>query len=132
MTLKERQDMLVEKINGLGDCFEQFSYLIFRSGTLSPMQEEKKTDKNMIRGCQSVVWADIRIENDRMFFEADSETLIIKGILSIFEELLNGTPVSEIRSTSIDILDRTELMVTFESERVIGIKSILRAVRQLI
>ena len=129
-TLKERQDDLVAEINGLGDCFEQFSYLLFRAGNLPEMKASQKTTENRIRGCQSVVWADIRVEDGILYFSADSETLIIKGVLAIFAELLDGTPVEEIRNTPIDILERTELAVTFESERTIGIKSVLRQVGQ--
>lgn len=131
MTLQEKQDALVNEINGLGDCFDQYSYLIFRAGNLPGLPEEKKTEDNLIRGCQSIVWAEIRVTDDRIQYQADSETLIIKGILAIIADLVDGTPVEEICTTPIDILDRTELAVTFESERMAGIQSILRQIKEI-
>ncbi len=128
MSLQKKQNALVEEINGLGDCFEQYSYLIFRSGQMPEMDDCYKTEENLIRGCQSVVWVQIDIKDGKMYFQADSETLIIRGILAILTELVHGERIAEIAKTPIDIFERTQLAVTFQSDRLSGIQNIIKRI----
>ena len=130
MTAEERQAALIDEVNSLGDCFEQYSYLIFRSGLLPPLDPALKTEENLVRGCQSVVWAVMSAENGIFHFAADSDTLIIKGVLSILAEIVDGALVGEIRELDLRFLRDTELAVTFESERMTGIGHIFRAVKE--
>ena len=129
MTIAGRQDAIVETINSLGDGFEQYSYLIFRAGQLPPMTSEYKTDEALVAGCQSIVWLRLNVVDGIMNMQADSDTLIIKGILAILAEIVDGCDANEIISTPITVLERTDLAATFESERLTGIRSILKSIR---
>lgn len=130
MTLQEKQEKLAEEINAMGDCLDQYSYLVYRSGALPALPKEDKTETNLVRGCQSIVWAKISVTNGVVHFQADSETLIIKGVLAVLADLVDGTAAAEITETPIDIFERTELAVSFESERLGGIRSILQKIMQ--
>lgn len=129
MTIAGRQDAIVEAINSLGDGFEQYSYLIFRAGQLPPMTSEYKTDEALVAGCQSIVWLRLNVVDGIMNMQADSDTLIIKGILAILAEIVDGCDANELISTPITVLERTDLAATFESERLTGIRSILKSIR---
>jgi len=129
MTIAGRQDAIVETINSLGDGFEQYSYLIFRAGQLPPMTSEYKTDEALVAGCQSIVWLRLNVVDGIMNMQADSDTLIIKGILAILAEIVDGCDANELISTPITVLERTDLAATFESERLTGIRSILKSIR---
>lgn len=126
-----RQNRLVDEINHLGDSLEQYSYLVFRSGQIEPLPECYKTDANRVKGCQSVVWMVLSVENGVMHFQADSDTLLMKGVLAILMDLVDGTAAEDVCQTEIDIFERTQLAVAFRSDRLAGIQSILNMIRKV-
>ena len=129
MTAAERQNAIVERINGFGDCFEQYSYLILLSGQLPAMPGELKTEENRVEGCQSVVWVSTRRRDGRLRVFADSDTLILRGVLSLIAEIADGAPCGELAELELDLLDRTDLGLVFRSERLTGIGHIWRRIR---
>lgn len=130
MTIKEHEAALANEINSLGDCFNQYSYLISKSSELAPMIEIFRTDENLVSGCQSKVWLTLQSDDrGRITFLADSDTLIIKGLLALFCELINGRCASEIADAPFDFLDKTDLGLTFTSERITGITKIIERIR---
>lgn len=130
MDMKERQDVLVARFNELLDPFDQYSYLIFLSGQLPCFPAELKTEGNKVRGCQSDVWISSEINGDILRVIADSDTLIIKGILYIICDIFNGATTIEAREFQFDFLKRTGLENVFESERLIGISSIINHIKK--
>jgi len=130
MTLEEKQTRMIAEINKLGDCFEQYAYLIFKSGQLPPMPEALRTDENLVSGCQSVVWLSLSVADGRMYLEAATDTLIIAGVLQILRELLEGEPAAEIAGLNIRLFSETELSATFTSDRNTGVKSILKRIQE--
>ena len=88
MTLSEKQNAMIAEINGLGDCFEQYSYLLVKSQELPSMPENLHNGETLVPGCQSKVWLSVRTAHERVYFDADSDTLILKGVLELLRELL--------------------------------------------
>ncbi len=129
MTLKEKQAELIRVINGMGDCFDQYSYLIFKASQLPPLPEKLRTNARLVSGCQSRVWLITQVEDGTFHMQADSDTMLIRGILAILTELLDGMPAREVAEAEITVLRETELSATFTSERNIGMRSILRQIR---
>ena len=125
-----RQNRLVDEINHLGDSLEQYSYLVYRSGQMPALHEKYRTEANRVKGCQSVVWMVLSVEDGIMHLKADSDTLLMKGVLAVLQDLVDGVAVEDVCQTSIDIFDRTQLAVSFQSDRLAGIQSILNSIQK--
>ena len=128
-TIQEKQDRLIDDFNELGDSFDQYSYLVTISGSLPEMPETEKTPERLVAGCQSQVWLAMRAQGGRFYLEADSGTLIIRGVLKLLEELLNGETLADVAAAEITFLRKTAIMETFESSRQKGMGYILKRIR---
>lgn len=130
MTLYEKQAALVERVNRLGDCFNQYAYLVSRAAQLPEMPEEYHTEDYLVKGCQSQVWVRLSIcEKGTLQIMADSDTLIMKGILELFSGLVEGIKPEDVIDNPWDFLSQTELTAAFPSSRVVGIASIIRKIK---
>ena len=130
MTLEEKQTQLIARINALGDCFDQYNYLIVRSGDLPPYPEQHRTEQALVRGCQSKLWLHLRFEAGRLNMDCDSDALILKGVLAILRELVEDAPARELAAIRWRFLDETELGATFTSERSAGMRRVLETIRR--
>lgn len=128
MTLSEKQNAMIAEINGLGDCFEQYSYLLVKSQELPSMPENLHNDETLVPGCQSKVWLSVRASQGRVYFDADSDTLILKGVLELLRELLWGEEIGEVSALHITLFTETELAATFTSDRNTGVREIIRRI----
>ncbi|MDE6342436.1 MAG: SufE family protein, partial [Muribaculaceae bacterium] len=82
MTINEVQDEIIDEMSGLEDWLDRYAYIIDLGNTLQPLPEDKKNPANLIEGCQSRVWIDAEKQPDgKIHFEADSDALIVKGIV---------------------------------------------------
>ena len=126
MTLSEKQTVMIEAINNLGDCFEQYSYLLIKAQQLPPMDESLHISEHLVRGCQSKVWLYMKKTDGRVYFDADSDTLILKGVLQLLRELLWGEKSVDISALEIKLFSETELAATFTSDRNTGLKEIIK------
>ena len=77
MTLSEKQNVMIAEINRLGDCFEQYSYLLVKSQELPSMPENLHIGETLVPGCQSKVWLSVRTVHGRVYFDADSDLSLI-------------------------------------------------------
>ncbi len=129
-SILEKEQRFIKDFNEIGDAFDQYAYLIELSCLLPPLPEELKTDKNVVAGCQSTVWLDIHIDGGVFNFASDSNTLIIKGVLYILQELFNGQPAAEVAAANLSFLHETAIMDTFESSRQKGIGHVIAQLRR--
>ena len=120
------QEQIVRDFQEMGDGFEQYAYLIELSVNLPALPEEKKTEDRLVKGCQSHVWLDMRAEDGIFSFDADSDTLILKGVLYLLRDIFNGQPLSEVAGTRVWFFEQTEIMATFDADRQKGIGYIIR------
>ena len=123
------QEGIVRDFQELGDGFEQYAYLIELSVNLPPLAEERKTEDRLVKGCQSHVWLDMRAEEGRFCFDADSDTLILKGVLYLLREIFCGQTLDEAARARIWFFEQTEIMATFDADRQKGIGHIVRALQ---
>lgn len=129
MTLSEKQNRMIAEINALGDCFEQYSYLIYKSSELPPMPEDLRDEEHLVRGCQSELWLEKKSEEGRLYFTGWTDTLILRGVLQVLRDLLVGERIEEIRDLEISLFEKTELGATFTSDRNTGVQTILRMLK---
>lgn len=123
------QKEIIQDFQTLGDGFEQYSYLIELAAMLPPLSEEKKTEKRLVRGCQSHVWLDMYTEDGAFYFDADSDTFIIRGILYLLRRIFNGQPCAEAAEAEITLFAETELYATFENDRQKGIGYVIQSIK---
>ena len=128
--IDERQDKIIRDFLEVGDAFDQYAYLIELSVMLPGLPEEKKTEDRLVKGCQSSVWLDMRAQNGIFEFDADSDTLILKGILYLLRDILNGQTAEEVARADIRFLAETDIMTTFGSDRQKGIGYITRKIKR--
>lgn len=98
-SINELQDEVIEEFALFDDWMEKYEYIIDLGKDLPLIDEAKKTEDRLIHGCQSRVWVEAEVLNDRMCFTADSEAIITKGIISLLIRVLsNQTPENIVKS----------------------------------
>ena len=95
-TIKDIQDSIIEEFNGFDDWLDRYQLLIDLGSEQEPLPEEYKTDNNLIEGCQSRVWLQADFVNGKVLFRADSDALIVKGIVSLLIQVYSGHTPDEI------------------------------------
>ena len=130
----DAQDLIIREFTETGDVFAQYTYLVELSSLMAPMTDAEREESTDVADCQSKVWILVRLDDaGRIRVVADSDTLIVRSVLSIFVALLDGKPAGRI---DISFLDRfvyeTELKETFSSARLKGFGAIKRTIAELI
>lgn len=127
--IDELQEKIVNDFQEMGDGFEQYAYLIELSVQLPGLAEDRKTEDRLVKGCQSHVWLDMRAENGVFDFDADSDTLILKGVLFLLRDIFGGQPLDAVANARVWFFENTEIMATFDADRQKGIGYIIRAMQ---
>ncbi len=128
-SIEEMLDDLKSEFDELEDGFERYSYLIELASLLPPFPEEKRTDDNLVRGCQSHVWLNFHVRNGLFYFDADSDTLIIKGVLLLLQDLFCEQSPEQVANAEVDLLPALGLGTAFSDERQKGIGFILASIQ---
>ena len=95
-TISEIQDSIIEEFSGFDDWLDRYQLLIDLGGEQEPLPEEYKTDSNLIEGCQSRVWLQADLVDGRVVFCAESDALIVKGLVSLLVKVYSGHTPDEI------------------------------------
>lgn len=109
MTIYDKQNQLLEELSLFSDWTERYEYVIGLGKKLPPMPENAKTPEHLIKGCQSQVWLDASIHDGLVHFEADSDSLITKGMIALFIGVLNEQSPDAILTADMSFIDRTGL-----------------------
>ena len=131
-TIKQVQSELIDEINATGDILFQYTYLIDIAGALPSMTEEERSIATKVEKCQSNVWLIVSIENGIVNIKADSDTLIVRGLLQLIIRLFDGRTPQEILGVDVRVLTATELSEAFAEERMTGFSEIIRTIRAAI
>lgn len=130
MTLDEKQSNLIDTINETGDCFDQYALLLVKAQELPQIPDERMIPEALVRGCQSRVWFYLHEEDKKVYMDADSDTLILRGVLAILKELIDGESMEEVADLEIRIFEETELGATFTSDRNTGVRTIIKKIQE--
>lgn len=109
---------------------DKYEYLIDLGKDLEPFPEELKTEDRLIKGCQSRVWLDSRIEDGRLFFRADSDAIITKGIISLLISVYSGHTPAEIAADDFGFIERIGLRENLSPTRANGLLSMIQTIRR--
>ena len=130
MSVNETQDEIIEEFEGLTDWMDRYAYIIDLGNTLPEYPESEKTPQNLIEGCQSRVWIDARQERDgRITFQADSDAMIVKGIVALLMRVLNHRTPDEILDADLYFINNIGLQEHLSPTRSNGLVAMVRQIR---
>ncbi len=129
MTINEIQDEIVEEFNEFDDWMDKYQLLIDLGGDLEELDAKYKTESNLIDGCQSRVWVQCDYENGIISLQADSDALIVKGIVALLIRVLSGHTPQEILDADLYFIDRIGLREHLSPTRSNGLLAMIKQIR---
>ena len=129
MTTNEIQDGIVEDFSVFDDWMERYNFLIEQGNGLPPINPQFKTDEYLISGCQSKVWLQADYRNGIMFYTADSDALIVKGIVALLIKVMNGQKASDIMNLDLYFVDKTGLKENLSPTRSNGLVAMVKKMK---
>lgn len=130
MSINELQDEIIEEFELFEDDWEgKYEYIIDLGKKLSPLGEEFKTDDNIIKGCQSIVWLNAKYENGIVIFEGDSQAIIVKGLVNMLLKVLSKHSPTEILNADLYFIDKIGLTSHLAQTRSNGLASMVKQMK---
>ncbi|HEX5025315.1 MAG TPA: SufE family protein [Agriterribacter sp.] len=129
MTINEKQDEIIEEFSFFTDWTEKYEYIIQLGKDLPLIDEQYKKEENLIKGCQSRVWLHAEHQDDKIFFTADSDALITKGLVSMMVRVLSGQSPKAIADADIYFIDEIGLKSHLSLTRSNGLLSMLKQMK---
>ena len=129
MTINEAQDEVIEDFNDFTDWMDKYQMLIDLGSELDALDEQHKNDSNLIDGCQSRVWIQCDVKEGRLFFTADSDALIVKGIIALLIQVLSGHTAKEILDADLYFIDRIGLREHLSPTRSNGLLAMVKRIK---
>ena len=124
------QDEIIDEFSVFDDWLDKYDYLIELSQTLPAIDAKHRTDNYLINGCQSRVWVDARMEEGKVFYTADSDAIITKGIIALLIRVLNGRTPKEILTTDLYFIDAIGLRENLSPTRANGLLAMLEQMKR--
>ena len=127
-TINELQDEIVEEFLELDDWMDRYQLLIDMGGELEPMDDSMKTEQNLIDGCQSRVWINADCIDGRLVMTAESDALIVKGIIALLLRVLNNQTPRDILDSDLYFIDRIGLRDHLSPTRSNGLLAMVKRI----
>lgn len=131
MGIIKKQNELIELFNSLSTWEEKYEYLISLGKKLDPLNECLKTENRMIKGCQSRVWFDEFYCDKKLFFKADADGILPKGIVAILIRVFSGELVIDIMNSSNDFIEKIGFQEFLSPSRSNGMLAIMKYIKFL-
>ncbi len=131
MTLQEAENAIVEEFSMYEEWLDKYEYLIELGKSLKDYPEEAKTEDKLIKGCQSRVWLDYKVEDGKIVFSADSDAIITKGIISLLVGLYSGRTAGEIVGSDFSVVERIGLKENLSPTRANGLVSMIAKIKEI-
>lgn len=129
MTINELQDNVIEEFSAFDDWMDKYALLIDLGNSLPPLDERYKTESNLIEGCQSRVWLQADYKEGQIFFQGESDAVIVKGIVSLLIHILSGHTPREILEADLYFIDKVGLKEHLSPTRSNGLVSMVKQMR---
>lgn len=129
MTINEIQEEIIEEFELFDDWADKYEYIIDLGKKLKPFPEEAKTDENIIKGCQSRVWLNAKKEGENVVFEADSESIIVKGLVAMLIRVLSNHKPNEIAKADLYFIDKIGMTSHLAQTRSNGLASMVKQMK---
>ena len=129
MTIQEIQDEIVDEFSLFDDWMQRYEYIIDLGKSLPLIDEQYKTEDNIIKGCQSKVWVHAEIIGDKVVFTADSDAILTKGIIAILIRTFSNQKASDILEANTDFIDEIGLKEHLSPTRANGLVSMIKKIK---
>ena len=129
MTIQEIQDEIVDEFSMFDDWMQRYEYIIDLGKSLSLIDEQFKTEDNIIKGCQSKVWVHAEQQGGKVVFTADSDAILTKGIIAILIRAFSNQKAADILEANTDFIDKIGLKEHLSPTRANGLVSMVKKIK---
>lgn len=130
MSLEESKQSIIDDFSMFDEWLDKYEYIIELGKKLDSFPENKKTDDRLIKGCQSRVWLDWEVKNSKLYFTADSDAIITKGIISLLISVYSGRSAEEIAGDDFSFLEKLGLKENLSPTRANGLESMVETIKR--
>lgn len=128
-SLQEAENEVVDTFSMYDEWLDKYEYIIDLGKNLEAYPEECKTEDKLIKGCQSRVWLDYKVQDGRIYFKADSDAIITKGIISLLISVYSGRTPEEIASSDFGFIEKIGLKENLSPTRANGLASMIATIK---
>ena len=128
-SLQEAENEVFDTFSMYDEWLDKYEYLIDLGKNLEAYPEECKTEDKLIKGCQSRVWLDYKVQDGRIYFKADSDAIITKGIISLLISVYSGRTPEEIASSDFGFIEKIGLKENLSPTRANGLASMIATIK---
>lgn len=129
MTIEEVQNEIIAEFTMFDDWMDKYSHLIEMGNQLEQISAESKVDQNVIKGCQSQVWINAEQRDGKLYFEGESDALIVKGMVALMLRVVNGQPAADIINTNFYFIDKIGLKEHLSPTRSNGLLAMIKQIK---
>jgi cysteine desulfuration protein SufE len=129
MTIQEIQDEIVDEFSMFEDWMQRYEYIIDLGKSLPLIDEQFKTEDNIIKGCQSKVWVHAEQQGEKVVFTADSDAILTKGIIAILIRAFSNQKAADILESNTDFIDKIGLKEHLSPTRANGLVSMVKKIK---
>ncbi len=128
-SIREIEEEIIEEFAMFENPMDKYEYLIDIGKQLPEISEANKTDDNLVKGCQSKVWLHASRNGERVLFEADSNTVITKGIIGLLTRVLSNQKADDILNAKLEFIDKINLRGHLSSQRSNGLTAMIQKMK---
>ncbi len=129
MTINGKQEEIISEFQDIDDWMDRYAYIIDLGNALPPIDEKYKTPEHLIEGCQSRVWLNAELKDGKVHYTADSDAIIVKGIISLLVSVLNDHTPDEILSSDLHFIDAIGLSEHLSPTRSNGLLAMVKQMK---
>ena len=130
MSLEESKQSIIDDFSMFDEWLDKYEYIIELGKKLDSFPENKKTDDRLIKVCQSWVWLDWEVKDGKLYFTADSDAIITKGIISLLISVYSGRSAEEIAGDDFSFLEKLGLKENLSPTRANGLESMVETIKR--
>ena len=129
MTIKEIQEEIIDDFSMFDDWMQRYEYIIDLGKSLAIIDKENKLDSNLINGCQSKVWLHSDFKDDKIYFTADSDAILTKGIVALLLRVFDDQQPKDILNADMDFINEIGLKEHLSPTRANGLVSMIKQIK---
>lgn len=129
MNINQIQQEIIDEFSIYDDWMDKYAYIIEQGNQVTPLKEEYKTPENIIQGCQSRVWLQADYRDGKLYFQAESDAVIVKGLLALVLRVFNGQTPDEIIGTDLRFMKEIGLTEHLSPTRSNGLLAVIKQIR---
>jgi len=128
-TIAEREEEIIDDFSLFDSWEEKYEYIIDLGKKLTPLDDQYKKEENIIKGCQSTVWLVSEFKDGKVFYKADSDAVIVKGLVSMLIKVLSGHEPDKILNAKLDFIKDIGMMTHLAQTRSNGLLSMVKQIK---